>query len=43
MGVSKYFAEAIADFEIYGELNDEWVSFKNGTEYDGLLVKRKKS
>ncbi|MGB4848959.1 MAG: hypothetical protein WBP41_13635 [Saprospiraceae bacterium] len=43
MGVSKNLADAKADFEIYGELKDDWVSFKNGIEYDGFLVKRKKS
>ena len=43
MGISKYFANVKNDFEIYGELKDDWENFKNGIEYDGFLVKRKKS
>ena len=43
MGISNYLSEGKKDFEIYGELKDEWDNFKKGTDYDGFLVKRKKS
>ena len=43
MGISKYLSEGKKDFEIYGELKDGWDNFKKGIDYDGFLVKRKKS
>ncbi|OFY67237.1 MAG: hypothetical protein A3H98_01410 [Bacteroidetes bacterium RIFCSPLOWO2_02_FULL_36_8] len=43
MGISKYLSEGKRDFEIYGELKDGWDDFKKGIDYNGFLVKRKKS
>lgn len=43
MGVSKYYAEAKNDFEIYGELKGGWEIFKLGKDYAGFLIKRKNS
>lgn len=41
MGISKFLEEVTIDFEIIGELSDEWDEFKLGTEYKGFLVRRK--
>lgn len=41
MGISKFLNEIENDFEIYGELENDWNKFKIGIEYDGFLVKRK--
>lgn len=41
MGISKFLEEVTIDFEIIGELSDEWDEFKLGTEYEGFLVRRK--
>lgn len=41
MGISKFLDEVTTDFDILGELSDEWEEFKPGTEYDGFLVRRK--
>ena len=30
------------DFDIQGELEDDWADFDPNTEYDGFLVRRKK-
>ncbi len=41
MGISKFWEEASEDFEIYGQLNDEWENFRNNIDYDAFLVKRR--
>ena len=41
MGISKFLEQIKKDFEIYGELENDWDKFKIGTEYDGFLVRRK--
>ena len=41
-GINKYLSEVKGDFEVYGEINEEWEPFKENVEYDGFLVKRKK-
>ena len=41
MGISKYLAEVVNDFEIYGEVNNSWEPFEKGVEYLSFLVKRK--
>lgn len=42
MGIAKYLSEVTKDFEILGERNDEWGTFRKNIEYDGFLVRRKK-
>ena len=42
MGIAKYFSEVTKDFEILGERNDDWESFRKNIDYDGFLVRRKK-
>ncbi|MEM8894806.1 MAG: hypothetical protein AAGC88_09525 [Bacteroidota bacterium] len=41
MGISKYLKEAQEDFEIYGELEDQWELFKTDRDYKGFLIVRK--
>ncbi|MDO5616661.1 MAG: hypothetical protein Q4G16_10750 [Cruoricaptor ignavus] len=41
MGITRFLNEVKKDFEIYGELENDWEKFKIGTEYDGFLVRRK--
>ena len=41
MGISKFLNEIIEDFEILGELNEDWETFKVDVEYEGFLVRRK--
>ncbi len=41
IGISRFFDEISKDFEIFGELNNEWAEFKTNVEYNGFLVKRK--
>lgn len=43
MGINKYLAEASKNFEILGQKEKHWESFEKNTNYDGFLVKRKKS
>lgn len=43
MGITKYLSEAKDDFEIYGEIGEEWEPFKANIEYEGFLLKRKKT
>ena len=43
MGISKFLSEVDEDFEMLGELNDNWDIFRKNVEYDGFLVKRKRN
>ena len=40
-GISRFSEEVKTDFEILGELGDDWEEFKTGIEYEGFLVRRK--
>jgi len=42
MGITKYLVELTFDFEILGELKDDWEDFKINVEYNGFIAKRKK-
>jgi hypothetical protein len=42
MGINKYFTEVEEVFHIFGELNQNWVPFESGIEFEGYAVKRKK-
>jgi hypothetical protein len=39
MGITKYIHEIESEFEIYGELEDDWEKFKKDTEYEGFIIK----
>jgi hypothetical protein len=41
MGITKFLSEVDEDFEVLGELNDEWETFRKDVEYEGFLVRRK--
>ena len=41
MGISKFLEEVTEDFEILGELDEDWETFKADVEYGGFLVRRK--
>ncbi|WP_426669537.1 DUF6934 family protein [Mucilaginibacter sp. McL0603] len=41
MGISKYFGDAQSDFEIFGQIHNEWEPFAKGTDYEAFVVKRK--
>jgi len=41
IGISKYISEITEDFEIYGEIHDEWKSFEKNIDFVGFLVNRK--
>lgn len=41
MGISKFYKEANNNFEILGELKNDWEDFKIGTDYEGFLVRRR--
>lgn len=41
MGISKFLDEVTEDFEILGEIDEDWETFKSDFEYDGFLVRRK--
>ncbi|MFC5191131.1 DUF6934 family protein [Algoriphagus aquatilis] len=43
IGISKFLEELNQDFEIYGQLNDNWEKFKPDTEFEGFLVRRKQA
>ena len=42
MGIAKFFSEVNEDFEILGERDDDWESFRKNVEYEGFLVRRRK-
>ncbi len=41
MGITKYLLEAIVDFDIYGQIDDDWEIFRKGVSYDAFVVKKK--
>ena len=41
MGIARFLDEVTEDFEILGELTDDWEIFKTNIEYEGFLVRRK--
>ena len=41
MGITKFLSEVAEDFEVLGERNEEWETFRKNIEYDGFLVRRK--
>jgi len=41
MGIAKFLSEVKDDFEVLGERNDDWETFKNNVEYVGFLVRKR--
>ena len=42
MGIAKFLSEIKDDFEVFGECNDTWETFRKNVEYDGFLARRKR-
>ena len=42
MGIARFLSEVEEDFEVLGEYNDEWETFRKDVEYESFLVRRKK-
>ena len=42
MGISRFLSEVEEDFEVLGERNDNWETFRENIEYESFLVRRKK-
>ena len=43
IGISKYLEEINEDFDLYGEIKEEWERFESGKNYTSFLAKRKTS
>ena len=41
MGITRFYQEMIQDFELYGQIGDEFYAFEVGKEYAGFLAQRK--
>ena len=41
MGITKFLSEVEEDFEVLGERNDNWETFRKDIEYESFLVRRK--
>ena len=40
MGITKFFSEVNKDFEVLGERDGDWETFRKSVEYEGFLVRR---
>ena len=40
IGITKFLSEVEEDFEVLGERNDNWETFRKDVEYEGFLVRR---
>ena len=40
MGITKFLSEVEENFEVLGDFNDNWETFRKDVEYDGFLVRR---
>lgn len=41
IGITRFYKEMIQDFELYGQIGDEFYEFEVGKEYAGFLAQRK--
>ena len=41
MGITRFYEEMIQDFDLYGQVGDEFYEFKPGKDYTGFLAQRK--
>ncbi|OFX45768.1 MAG: hypothetical protein A2046_07310 [Bacteroidetes bacterium GWA2_30_7] len=41
MGITKYLEQVQNDFHIFGELDENWILFEKGINYEGFVVQRK--
>ncbi len=40
IGINLYYDEVVTQFTILGFKNDEWITFKKNTNYDGFLLQK---
>ena len=43
MGINKYFDIVETDFEMYGQIQNEWELYIKGKDYQAFVIKRKKT
>lgn len=41
MGINKFLDEILSDFNLFGELGEDWVEFEKSIDFSGFIVKRK--
>lgn len=41
MGITRFYEEMMQDFDLYGQVGDEFYEFKPGKDYTGFLAQRK--
>jgi hypothetical protein len=41
MGITKFYEEMVHDFDLYGQVGDEFYEFEIGKDYAGFLAQRK--
>ena len=41
IGITRYYLEMKKDFYLYGQIDDDFVEFEIGKEYEGFLVQKK--
>jgi len=41
IGISRFISEVNEDFEVFGEWNSNWETFRKNVEYEGFLVRKK--
>jgi hypothetical protein len=41
MGITRFYKEMAEDFDLYGQIGDQFYLFETGTEYIGFLAQKK--
>ena len=41
MGITRFYNDVVEDFDLYGQIGDDFYTFETGKEYSGFLVQRK--
>ncbi|MEZ0611107.1 hypothetical protein ACAW74_21520 [Fibrella sp. WM1] len=41
MGITRFYEEVVTDFDVYGQIGEEFEAFIVGREYDGFIAQRK--
>jgi len=41
MGIARFYDEMVQDFDLYGQIGDEFYEFEIGKDYSGFLAQRK--
>ena len=40
-GITRFYSEMIVDFQLFGQIGDDFYEFESGKDYKGFLVQRK--